>query len=89
MLFIRTLGTNFSEILSEINTFSFRKTHLKMSSAKWLQIRIGLHVLKAYLHETSSFMVACKMEEDWITCMPKWFIQDAFDDSIDILLQFI
>ena len=30
----RTLGTNFSEILGEIHSFSFSKMHLKMSSAK-------------------------------------------------------
>ena len=35
LLLIRTLGTNFSEILSEINTFSFKKMCLKISSAKW------------------------------------------------------
>ena len=33
ILFIRPLGTNFSEILVGIQTFSFRKMHLKMSSA--------------------------------------------------------
>ena len=33
--FERTLGTNFSEILSEIDTFSFKKMRLKTSSAKW------------------------------------------------------
>ena len=27
---IRTLGTNFNEILSKIQTFSFKKMHLKM-----------------------------------------------------------
>ena len=32
ILLIRPLGTNFSEILIEINTFSFKKIHLKMSS---------------------------------------------------------
>ena len=35
MLLIGPLGTNFSEILSEIHTLSFKKMHLKMSSAKW------------------------------------------------------
>ena len=35
MLFIGPLGTNFSEILNGIQTFSFKKMHLKMSSAKW------------------------------------------------------
>ena len=34
ILLIRTLGTNFSEILGEIHSFSFSKMHLKMSSAK-------------------------------------------------------
>ena len=29
------LGTNFSEILIEILTFSFKKMRLKVSSAKW------------------------------------------------------
>ena len=35
ILLIGPLGTNFSEILIENNTFSFRKMHLKMSSVKW------------------------------------------------------
>ena len=32
---IGPLGTNFSEILIEIQAFSFQKMHLKMSSGKW------------------------------------------------------
>ena len=35
ILLIGPLGTNFNEILIEIHTFSFKKMHLKMSSAKW------------------------------------------------------
>ena len=35
LLLIRTLWTNSSEIFSEINTFSFKKMCLKISSAKW------------------------------------------------------
>ena len=35
ILLIGPLGTNFSEILIGIETFSFTKMHLKMSSAKW------------------------------------------------------
>ena len=42
---IRTLGTNLSEILSEIRMFSFTKTHLKMSSGKWRPFCLGLNVL--------------------------------------------
>ena len=46
LLLIRTLGTNFSEILSEIHTFSFKKMHLKMSSAKLRQFCLDLNVLR-------------------------------------------
>ena len=35
ILLIGPLATNFSEILIGIQTFSFKKMHLKMSSAKW------------------------------------------------------
>ena len=45
LLSIGTLGTNFSEILSEIYTFSFKKLHLKMSSPKWRPLCFGLNVL--------------------------------------------
>ena len=34
IMLIRPLGTNFSEILIESHTFSWKKMHLKMSSAK-------------------------------------------------------
>ena len=46
ILLIRTLGTNFSEILSVIHAFSFKKMHLKMSSAKWRPFCLGLSVLR-------------------------------------------
>ena len=43
---MRPLGTKFSEILIAIHTFSFKKMHLKMSSAKWRLFCLGLNVLK-------------------------------------------
>ena len=46
ILLIGPLGTNFSEIPIENDTFSFKKIHLKMSSAKWRPFCLGLHVLK-------------------------------------------
>ena len=46
ILFIGPLGTNFSEILIGIHTFSFKKMHLKISSAKWRPFCLGLNVLK-------------------------------------------
>ena len=45
ILLIRTLGTNFSDILGEIHSFSFSKMHLKMSSAKWRLFGLGLNEL--------------------------------------------
>ena len=45
ILLIGSVGINFSEILIEIHTFSFRKMHLDMSSAKWHPFCLGLNVL--------------------------------------------
>ena len=47
ILFIGPLGTNFSEILIEILTFSFKKMRLKLSSGKWRSFCLGLNVLKS------------------------------------------
>ena len=46
ILLIRTLGTNFSEILGKIHSISFKKMHLKMSSAKGRLFNLGLNELK-------------------------------------------
>ena len=45
ILLIRPLGTIFNEMLIEIHTFSFKKMHLKMSSAKWRLFCLGLNEL--------------------------------------------
>ena len=45
ILLIGPLGTNFSEMLFEIHTFSFKKIHLKMSSGKRRPFCLGLNVL--------------------------------------------
>ena len=45
MLLIGPFGTNFSEISIEIDAFSFKKIHLKMSSRKWRPFCLGLNVL--------------------------------------------
>ena len=45
ILLIRPLETNFIEILIRNQTFSFKKMHLKMSSAKWRLFYLGLNVL--------------------------------------------
>ena len=58
LLLIANFGTNFSEILSEILTFSFKKMHLKVSSAKRRPFCLGLNVLKGW--STDSTTVAGK-----------------------------
>ena len=45
ILLIGPLGTNFNEISIGIQIFSFKKMHLKMSSAKWRPFCLGLNVL--------------------------------------------
>ena len=56
ILLIEPLGTNFSEILIEIDTFSFKKMHLKMSSAKWRPFCLGLNVLTHWGLETPNYI---------------------------------
>ena len=46
LLLIASLGTNFSEILIEILTFSFKKMRLKVSSAKRRPFCLGLNMLR-------------------------------------------
>ena len=43
LLLIGPLGTNFRETLITIQTFSFKKMHSKMSSAKWRTFCLGLN----------------------------------------------
>ena len=45
ILLIGLLGTNFSEILMEVQTFSFKIMRSKVSSAKWRPFCLGLNVL--------------------------------------------
>ena len=55
ILLIGPSGTNFSENFIGIQTFSFKKMHLKMSSAKWGLFRLGLNELMQYI--VSSFVI--------------------------------
>ena len=56
ILLIRTLGTNFSEILGAIHSFSFLKMHLKMSSAKWRLFGLGLNANLKFIASFVSFL---------------------------------
>ena len=44
ILLILTLGTNFSEILRQMQTFSFKKMYLKISTGKWRPTCLDLNV---------------------------------------------
>ena len=57
ILWIRPLGTNFSEILIEFLTFWFKKMRLNVSSVKWRPFCLGLNVLTHSCTETSISMV--------------------------------
>ena len=59
ILSIGPLGTNFSEIVIEIQTFSLKKIRLKMSSAKCCSFRLGLNVLNADLQKFD-YMMECQ-----------------------------
>ena len=48
ILLIGPIGRNFNENLIGIQTFSFKKMHLKMSSAKWRSLCLGLNVLTVH-----------------------------------------
>ena len=51
LLLTELLGTSFSEILIGIQTFSFKKMHLKMS-AKWRPFCLGLNMLMALVSKS-------------------------------------
>ena len=54
LLLIEPLGTNFREISIGIQTFSFKKMHLNMSSAKWRPFCHGLNVLMWHIQSILS-----------------------------------
>ena len=54
-LFIRTLGTNCSEIVIEMQTFSLKKLRLKMSSVKRQPFCLGLNVLRVFPRHSLSY----------------------------------
>ena len=55
ILLIWPLGTNFSEILIEILTFSFNKMRMKVSSAKRRPFCLGLNVLNQWMYSGREF----------------------------------
>ena len=65
ILLIGPLGTNFSEILIGIHTFSFKKMHLKLSSGKWGPFCLGLNVLMCPASFRSPVTVPLSTQVGW------------------------
>ena len=65
ILLIGPLGTNFSENLFEIITFSFTKMRLKVSSAKWRPFCLGLNVLIDFMRD--------KLHKSNPVCINRWW----------------
>ena len=79
ILLIRTLGTNFSEILGEIHSFSL-KMHLKMSSAKWRLFGLGLNeLIRGTGHHLIT--VTCNKRHDISIHPPRVFLFNSFKMS--------
>ena len=79
ILLIEHLGTNFNEIVIEILIFSFKKMHLKRSSAKWWPFRHILNVSNMLL-----LMPKCHVRNCWSLYPPYpkdrgmlWFYVEA------------
>ena len=87
ILLIGPLGTNFSENLIWIQTFSFKKMPLKMSSAKWRPFCLGLNelmklqmwhmrgtenkILSKLFCEDVIFIVFRNEMNSWVQLLPK------------------
>ena len=80
ILLIGLLGTNFSEILIEIHTFSFKKMRFKLSSGKWRPFCPGLNVLRAQMRMHCSYHMV-----ETHTC---FIIQEILQVRSDNLIQF-
>ena len=93
ILLIGPLGTNFCEISIGIQTFSFKKMHLKMSSAKCCPFCLGLNVLT----EDETKKQDCKwhnikwrgiVDEDTRECYMKHTVLTHWGrDKMDVILQ--
>ena len=69
LLLIGPLGTNFSEILIEILTFSFKKMRLKVSSAKRRPFCLGPNVLMAWYNTCRCQAISCTNDDSVHWCI--------------------
>ena len=76
VLSIRPLKTNFSEILIEIQTFSFKKMHLKILSGKCRPFCLGLNVLNLITYSLIHSQIYVSLHYGKITLKPNawWYL---------------
>ena len=85
ILLILPLGTNFSDILIEIHTFSFKKMHLKMSSGKRRSI-IKPHNEHGQFGKQFSVIRTARLlsSVNYIRVLPCSFQSRGFSDMINM-----
>ena len=76
ILLIGTLGTNFTENLSELHTFSFTKMHLKTSSAKRRPFYLGLIMLNG-------------LKAQYCSSLSRWLSAHIVENRLFILLNYV
>ena len=77
LLLIRPLGTNFSEILIAILTFSFKKMRLIVSSAKRRTYCLGLNVLMC---KEINYLFCVDRSYDWIYILLEKYVKKNITD---------
>ena len=93
ILLIGPLGTNFSEILSDVQSFSFKKMHLKMSSAKWRPFYLGLNVLNTSLRHDLYYKIKTSTNQQHFAgyyqmrFIEWWSLSFKFDRSVFLAIQ--
>ena len=81
ILLIGSIGINFSEILIEIKTFSFKKMRLKVSSAKRRPFCPGLNVIMMKMI-ISSYLSLCI--QNCVRCNWLWYFGNtAIQSAVD------
>ena len=74
------MGTNVSEILIEIHIFSFKKMHLKLSSAKTRSLCLGLNV---FTKQRKNILMTGRTNSDSLT-LTLLFTQISYSTSTDV-----
>ena len=89
ILLIGPLGTNFSKIQIGIQTFSFKKMRLKVSSAKWRPFCLGLNVLSHWgrneidaIFQTTVSKAFCWMKMYWFQSKFHWSLSPRVQSTI-------